>query len=85
MVALFEFLGFEVRSFKNSEYENTPKKSIERDFLNERPFVFDQQHLLISKAISKQQAGQVKYNTGLRGWGAPKQPGTPGGTKALAR
>ena len=57
--------------------------------------VFDQQHLLISSfvsflntAISKQQAGesQVKYNTGLTGWGAPKQPGTPGGvtTKALA-
>jgi hypothetical protein len=51
--------------------------------------VFVQQHLLISSfvsflntAISKQQAGesQVKYNTGLTGWGAPKQPGTPGGS-----
>ena len=51
--------------------------------------VFDQQHLLISSfvsffntAISKQQAGesQVKYNTGLTGWGAPKQPGTPEGS-----
>ena len=51
--------------------------------------VFDQQHLLISSfvsflntAISKQQAGesQVKYNTGLTGWGAPKQPGTPPGS-----
>jgi hypothetical protein len=29
-----------------------------------------------------QQAGesQVKYNTGLTGWGAPKQPGTPEGS-----
>lgn len=36
----------------------------------------------LNTAISKQQAGesQVKYNTGLTGWGAPKQPGTPEGS-----
>lgn len=60
--------------------------------MNERRFVFDQQHLLISSfvsflntAISKQKAGesQVKYNTGKTltlGWGATKQPGTPPGS-----
>lgn len=89
-------MSFEV--CQNSEYENTKKKSIEREHsvpLFMRAVLFSTNniysypascHFFIQRSASSKR-GQVKYNTGKTltlGWGAPKQPGTRVTTKALA-